>query len=263
MICALECHQQRIGVDRSGWIRPVKEIACTAQRELCVRVSLCDIWCWCHGCLWHVTVCHYILLLTSCHCVSVCHYILLLTSCHCVSVCHYILLLTSCHCVSVCHYILLLTSCQCVTISFCWLLVTVCHYPFFYFWLLVTCVSTPLCMDLHCVSVFRSADFLSQCVRVSVFDVWCWCDTRTCFRPIILTAVIVVIGQILLSKFVFLQENGLYLALNNRLVCLSACLPLCPSVSLTACFSISLCFSCYLTLLPTFACFSHLYFFHL
>ena len=40
MICAFECHQQRIGVDRSGWIRSVKEVACTAQRKLGLSPTL-------------------------------------------------------------------------------------------------------------------------------------------------------------------------------------------------------------------------------
>ena len=30
-ICAAECHQQRIGADRSGWIKFVKEVVCTKR----------------------------------------------------------------------------------------------------------------------------------------------------------------------------------------------------------------------------------------
>ena len=40
MICATECHQQKIGADRSGWIGYVKEVACTAQRELGLAAPL-------------------------------------------------------------------------------------------------------------------------------------------------------------------------------------------------------------------------------
>ena len=32
-ICTVECHQQRIGADRSGWIGSVEEVVCTAQTE--------------------------------------------------------------------------------------------------------------------------------------------------------------------------------------------------------------------------------------
>ena len=34
IICAFESHQQRIGADRCGRIESVKEVVCTAQREL-------------------------------------------------------------------------------------------------------------------------------------------------------------------------------------------------------------------------------------
>ena len=34
MMCAAECHQQRLVADRSGWIGSVKEVVCTAQTEL-------------------------------------------------------------------------------------------------------------------------------------------------------------------------------------------------------------------------------------
>ena len=171
-VCWIFCLLQLCSKNVISWV----EVECKFQvfLSLWVRICLRDVWCQCHGCLWLVSVCHYI--------------------------------------------------------TICWLLA------------MVVCQGVTVYWVALLVSISECVDFLSMYFRASVFDVWCWCDAHSYCMPMVLTH-IVAVRQILLSKFFLLQERGLYLALNSRLVCP----PICPSVSLTACFSISLCFSCYLT----------------